>query len=270
MGKYFANNAFDEGYWFLFTNMAEQSNSSSLDNSLYFSNLKEVLDKIAQLNDVDSVNDPEDQPYKSKYAARELLETVRKQCDNFIESSSQHHQSSESETVNSQSKLNPSTTDQNVSANNSSCEPVSPDAIQLDCDDSASLSQAKLTQCSRVEIFLHYIEGRLGLNYIECEETSSGEEHLQRALKSLVAKHDPSSPIAAYVHMYLLNQIGILQATRRQNEKASKVLHQAEDTYETYKNKHSEAPYFPSDLLTVFKGKFTHRSLKSAMFSTWP
>lgn len=223
--------------------MAEEESIPYLDNSLYFSNLKEILDKIAQLNDVESANDPEDQPYKSKYAARELLEAVRKQCDNFIESSSQQAQQS--------------TTLSNAGSDD---DPVSPESIQLSCGDSSeeqtslSSTDVPLTGSARVEIFLYYIEGRLGLNYIECEETSSGEEHLQRALKCLVTKFDPSSPIAAYVHMYLLNQLGILQATRRQNEKAAKVLHQAEATYEAYKSKHSEAPYFPSDLLTVFKG----------------
>ena len=240
--------------------MAEEESIHYLDNSLYFSNLKEILDKIAQLNDVESANDPEDQPYKSKYAARELLEAVRKQCDNFIESSSQQQQQqqqaqqTENQTV---SQTNVSTTLSNAGSDD---DPVSPESIQLSCGDSSeeqtslSSNDVPLTGSARVEIFLYYIEGRLGLNYIECEETSSGEEHLQRALKCLVTKFDPSSPIAAYVHMYLLNQLGILQATRRQNEKAAKVLHQAEATYETYKSKHSEAPYFPSDLLTVFKG----------------
>ena len=234
--------------------MAEEESIPYLDNSLYFSNLKEILDKIAQLNDVESANDPEDQPYKSKYAARELLETVRKQCDNFIESSSQQQQQQAQQTEN---QTNVSTTLSNAASDD---DPVSPESIQLSCGDSSEEQTSlgspdiTLTDSARVEIFLYYIEGRLGLNYIECEETSSGEEHLQRALKCLLTKFDPSSPIAAYVHMYLLNQLGILQATRRQNEKAAKVLHQAEATYEAYKSKHSEAPYFPSDLLTVFKG----------------
>lgn len=236
--------------------MAAKEESPILSHSpLNFSGIKEKLDQIGQLNDVESANDPEDQPFKSKYAARELLEDLRKQLDNFIESSSSSAASSVEVSSSEAHLQSPSTLAPRDS--NATGDVVSPDAVQIDCDDenTEQVKVQQLTPVFRVEIFLRYIEGRLGLNYIECEETGSGEEHLQRALRLLVTKYDVTSPAVSHVHMFLLNQIGILQAARRQIEKATEILHQAEATYSAYKEKHSEAPMSPSDLISSLEGE---------------
>ncbi|XP_067950106.1 KIF-binding protein-like [Watersipora subatra] len=214
-----------------------------------FSYVKPSLAEITRLTEVDSLNDPEELPFKSKYAAREVLETLKKKLCSFLES-----YPSDEELVNIDEAISPEDVEL--------CDLTS--SVERDeNDDNLNKSQIRQPQqqlrtphsdVDRVEIFLRYIQGKLGFNYIDCEETSSGEEHLNQALGNIVTKFSTSSPWTAYIHMYLLNQLGILQATRRQNEKASKFLHNAEATYASYKSNHSEAPSFPTDLLSPFMG----------------
>lgn len=223
------------------------SAESPLDD-LDLSYVKASLDEITQLTDVESLNDPEELPFKSKYAAREVLENLRKMLDTVVENGV------------GLSDTNPVTLEDVDLIDNETSPDITADSSQSNALKNApQLSTQCRSPCSnidRVEVFLMYIDGKLASNYIECEETSSGEEHLNRALKDLVSKFATNHSWTAYVHMYLLNQLGILRAARRESEKASLCLHDAEATYANYRTKQSEAPMFPTDLLAPFKGKF--------------
>lgn len=238
----------------------DEVGSDSQDSLWDLSYVKSSLDTITQLNDIDSLNDPEDLPFKSKYAAREHLEELRKRLKTLIES-----QFSEAPVSSHSEEASPPTSCDDAAE-------VSPENINLELDismlnmshnntqaddvlnSSTGTKTCVVSNFDRLEIFLRYIEGKLGLNYVECEETSSGEEHLSQALKSLTSKYDFTSPAAVHVYKFLLNQLGILHATRRSTEKAADALHKAEKVYDNYKANHSEAPSFPTDLLAPFKG----------------
>lgn len=214
-----------------------------------FGFVKLALEQIHQLTDVDSLDDPEDDPFKSKYKARELLESLRKKLDVFIELNS-----NDTDDAGCVSNLNSNASgDHTILAHNfaKDHDDLSLENIDINCEDESfdSLSSTK-----RVQIFLRYIEGKLGMNFIECEETSSGEDHISRALQGLNSKFNVSTPWTVYVHLYLLNQLGILHAARRNNEKASEVLHQAECVYVTYKTEHATAPFHPNDLIASLNG----------------
>ena len=49
--------------------------------------IHEKFEKAMHLLEVESAKDPEDEPYKSKYAARELLNDVKFQLERHIEHS---------------------------------------------------------------------------------------------------------------------------------------------------------------------------------------
>lgn len=241
--------------------------------------VKSALDEINQLSEVESLEDPEEFPFRSKYAARELLEDLKKKLNAFLDSDPHFVDAiNEAAAVVASSSADPRDHGESQSQQ-TRVEIVTPEDIHFDDNiDGESTVDAKLSpseepfltqsnnsnssisqfsDLSNVDIFLKYVEAKLGLNFIECEETSSGEEHLTCALNNLTARYETSSPSTAFVHMYLLNHLGILQAARRENEKAATFLHQSEATYETYKAKHSAAPLFPTDLLSSFKGRPT-------------
>lgn len=223
-----------------------------------FSYVKPTLDDITQLIEIDSPNDPEDLPFKSKYAAREKFEFLKKKFDSFIEShgnvdSEDHEPAISLEDINLTADGSNDLTD--VNNTNGDKADGGTAVASVTAKQQVLGSRSPCSNIDRVELFLKYIEGRLGANYIDCEETSSGEDHLNQALQKLVSKFDTSSSWAAYIHMYLLNQLGILHAARRNNDKALQCLHEAEATSEVYKSKHSEAPLCPTDLLAPFHGK---------------
>ena len=212
--------------------MASGEESSGMANhqrtscALDIEHVKESLEKVNHLTDVASLNDPDDKPYQSKYAARELLENVRKNIDNYLESSYEQEPDEESQIICGNSLPNESATDG-----------VGTEAVE------------HLSAKARLAVFLGYLDGRLGSNYIDCEETSTGDELLSKALEKLKPLAAKSSPDICYVHMYLLNQLGVLYAGRRQHEKAEGILREAEKVYLGYKGRFSDAPLMAMDLL---------------------
>lgn len=207
--------------------------------------IKESFEQIEQLLEEES---PEENPYKHKYAAREILETVKKYLNGHLDSY---------------------TVDE---GDGPSC--VSAEDIQMEFDGNHEGSSLTFTEIQKVELFLRFVEGKLGANYIDCEETSSGEEHLTNALLSIEEKYPQLLPQTVMLTMTLLNQLGILHATRRQNDKAVSVLKKSENHYEQYKQDHSIAPISPFDLIaTSDEGNCRSASilmLNQTYSSSWP
>lgn len=195
-------------------------------SELPYQRIKERLNEIDNLLEVE---DPEDEPYKSRYAAREILELLKKKLNDYVDS------------------CRPTETGEGGDQDDQSS--LSIDRIQLEFS-----GDTILVERHKAELFLMYIESRLGANYIECEETSSGEEHLNNALAALKNRFPNSASHTVMLNMILLNQLGILHATRRQNEKAVAVLRKADNFYEVYKREQSDAPLSPTDLLAAQSG----------------
>ncbi|PIK52896.1 putative KIF1-binding protein-like [Apostichopus japonicus] len=144
-----------------------------------------------------SKSDPETEPFRSKYKARELLQGLK----NKIEHSIEDH----------------------------SCE----DLILLSC-------------C---------LQYHLGLNYIETEETSSGEEHLVRCNQKLIDHR--SNHRCAAVAISTLNQLGILWCQRSETQKSLEFLKEAESVYKDFMNNVDAVPWGVHEL---FQDESSHKS----------
>ncbi|GFO30159.1 kif1-binding protein homolog [Plakobranchus ocellatus] len=158
----------------------------------------ENFSKAKYLAEVESNNDPEDEPYRSKYKARELYKETR-------------------------IKLKEKTTDTNISE----------------------------TDKQTITYLTLVLDQLLGLNYIECEELSEGEDYLTSCLKALEEKELDN---AISLHITTLNHLGILWSERRCYEKALQYLQKSEGLYHNYKKEIGDAPEALLEVLEPFEG----------------
>uniref|UniRef100_A0A8C7YM87 KIF-binding protein n=1 Tax=Oryzias sinensis TaxID=183150 RepID=A0A8C7YM87_9TELE len=140
-----------------------------------------------QLSDVESRTDPENDPFRSKYKARELLTEIYCSLKNFEAGDGEEHDDGE-------------TSD----------------------DSRAGLRAARLAA----------VEYYLGVNHVDTEELSAGQEHLMNCMKHLGKCRVSSENVSLFIHVR--NQLGILWAGRDETEKSQGFLETAESIYQRY------------------------------------
>ena len=146
--------------------------------------------KEAMRLNCEPANDSE--PYSSKYKSRALLKSLKEKIEDFKE---------EYDSLNVESCLN----------------------------DKSNELQKEIIDVFSVKDLLAELCYELGVNFIECEEVSTGEEYLLKCVEYF----DEESPfklcslrVAAY------NQLGILWSNRSSHDKAFDYLKKAESIYE--------------------------------------
>uniref|UniRef100_A0A7N6BAM7 KIF-binding protein n=1 Tax=Anabas testudineus TaxID=64144 RepID=A0A7N6BAM7_ANATE len=174
------------------------------------SDWRAVCDKFTNaqhLTDVESRNDPENDPFRSKYKARELLREIYCSLKSFEAGEGEEDSGAES-------------ADQRPTE-----QPV--DGQKLDGfgqgfsgDSPAGLRAAKLGA----------VEYYLGVNHVDTEELSAGQEHLTNCMKLLERCRVSSENVSLFLH----NQLGILWAGRDEMEQAQGYLETAESIYQHY------------------------------------
>ena len=143
----------------------------------------ELFKKANYLSKEASKNDPDDEPYKSLYEAREILFDLRAKVSDLYS------------------------------------------------DDSHN----KDLLFAVASLDLH-----LGCNFTDTDETSTGEEHLSRVLKSLEELKMEEGAICIYLNA--LNHLGVLWCARNRHDKAKEYLDQAEGLFLEYKKNVGDAP----------------------------
>ncbi|KAI1894604.1 hypothetical protein AGOR_G00117480 [Albula goreensis] len=183
---------------------------------------RSVCDKFRRaqnLSEIESRKDPENDPFRSKYNARELLKEIYSDLKNF---------------------------DTGENDDNESDQPISeqlPDRAEGECsgnryagDSPAGLRSAKLG----------VIEYYLGVNHVETEELSAGEEHLMNCIKLLDKCNISQENVSVFIQAR--NQLGILWASRDEIEKAQGFLESAESMYVWYMKEVGQPPMDLTDL----------------------
>uniref|UniRef100_A0A665URZ0 KIF-binding protein n=1 Tax=Echeneis naucrates TaxID=173247 RepID=A0A665URZ0_ECHNA len=151
-----------------------------------------ICDKFANaqnLTDVESKNDPDNDPFRSKYKAREL-----------------------------------------------------------DHGDSRDgLRAAKLG----------VVEYYLGINHVETEELSAGQEHLMNCIKQLEKCRVSSENVSLFIHVR--NQLGIIWAGRDETDTAQGFLETAESIYQRYMKEDGSPPTDMTEYFTTEEKLLTHQ-----------
>ncbi|KAI5617449.1 KIF1-binding protein-like, partial [Silurus asotus] len=175
--------------------------------------------RLAQdLSEVESRKDPENDPFRSKYKARELLKEIYCTLKNFD--------------VDDGEGEGPEADGQAREALNG--EPANKAHTG---DSRAGLRAAKLG----------VIDYHLGVNHIETEELSAGEEYLMNCVKLLDKCTVTRENVSLFIQVG--NQLGILWAGRDETEKAQGFLEKAESIYVQYMKEDGQPPL---DLVDFF------------------
>ncbi|KAM6977450.1 KIF-binding protein [Aplochiton taeniatus] len=185
--------------------------------SPYSSEWRIICNKFANaqnLSEIESMKDPENDPFRSKYKARELLREIYCSLKNFDVGETENESTA-------------SDGDQGQSIDG---EKEREFGRGHSGDSPAGLRAAKLGT----------IEYYLGVNHIETEELSAGEEHLMNCMKLL--EKCSVSPENVSLFMQVRNQLGILWAGRDETEKAQGYLETAEAMYVRYMKEEGVPP----------------------------
>lgn len=142
---------------------------------------KDICDKFSNaqnLTDVESRKDPENDPFRSKYKARELLREIYCSLKSFEAGDGEEESGGES------GEQRPTE------------EPVDRQREDvfgqgLSGDSTAGLRAAKLGA----------VEYYLGVNHIDTEELSAGQEHLMNCMKLLERYRVSSENVSLFIHV---------------------------------------------------------------------
>uniref|UniRef100_A0A8C5H458 KIF-binding protein n=1 Tax=Gouania willdenowi TaxID=441366 RepID=A0A8C5H458_GOUWI len=178
--------------------------------SLHSGEWRDICDKFTtaqQLNE--SQTDPETDPFRSKYNARELLREIYRSLKSFEAADGEEDSGGES------GEQRPTEEPLDGQKEDSSGPSISGDSAD-------GLRAAKLGA----------VEYYLGVNHIDTEELSAGQEHLMNCLKQLERCSVSSQNVSLCIHVR--NQLGILWAGRDETEMAQGYLETAESIYQCY------------------------------------
>ena len=185
----------------------------------------EIL-KARELSEVQSKQDPETNPYKSKYEARKIIKDALADIEEQV----------------------------NV---------VDLDEIDVGdeaCDEDQNSEEHSLRMGVTTRIMLGALEYELGINFIETEEVTTGEEHLESSLNYL-AGGDGLSPLKVSLLIAIKCQIGIVWSNRSDHNKSLGYFQEAEKLFEEYKAKTGVPPLFHKDILLT-EEKITAKTLQ--------
>lgn len=157
-----------------------------------------------------SKSDPEDKPYASKYKAREILKSLKSKLEDLIEDQSEVVVEKE----------------------------VSADEVQLEF---LGKQEVRIEDYVTPNYLIAVLNYDLGLNFIECEEVSTGEEYLNKCA-SLIKEYT-QTPKYCCLSICVKNQLSILWSNRSSSEKAMEYLLLAEDEYKQIKESGHSAPF---------------------------
>ncbi|KAI7805501.1 KIF-binding protein [Triplophysa rosa] len=169
--------------------------------------------RLAQeLSEVESKKDPENNPFRSKYKARDLLKEIR--CS-----------------------LKKIEIEEEVS-NEADCESgqVVDEGLENDAGKACAGDSPAGLRSARIAV----LEYHLGVNHIETEELSAGEQHLMTCMKLIDKCTTTRENVSLYIQAR--NQLGILWAGRDEIEKAQGYLEIAESMYLLYMKEDGQPP----------------------------
>nr|XP_057945036.1 KIF-binding protein [Doryrhamphus excisus] len=198
---------------------------------------KAICDKFTNaqnLTDVESRNDPENDPFRSKYKAREILREIHCSLKSFEVSDGEEDSGAEGG-------------DQRPTG-----QPVDGLLEELfergfSGDSPAGQRTARLAA----------VEYYLGVNHVDTEELSAGQEHLMNCMKLLERCRVATESVSLFIHVR--NQLGILWAGRDETETAQGFLETAESIYLRYMKEDGSPPTDLVEYFTTNEKMLTHQ-----------
>uniref|UniRef100_A0A1A8Q8G1 KIF-binding protein n=1 Tax=Nothobranchius rachovii TaxID=451742 RepID=A0A1A8Q8G1_9TELE len=207
--------------------------------SFYSDEWRAICDKFnnaQNLTEVESRNDPENDPFRSKYKARELLREIY--CSLKSLEAGDGEQDADGGESGDQLPTEQPVDDQKEEGLFSR---------GFSGDSPAGKRAAKL---GAVEYFL-------GVNHVDTEELSAGQEHLMNCMKLLERCGVSSENVSLFINVR--NQLGILWAGRDETEMAQEYLEKAESIYQRYMKEDGTPPTDMTEYFSAEENLLTHQ-----------
>ncbi|EDL32089.1 RIKEN cDNA 2510003E04, isoform CRA_c [Mus musculus] len=194
--------------------------------------IREKFQAALALSRVELHKNPEKEPYKSKYGARALLEEVR-------------------------ALLGPAPEDED--------EPAADDGPGDQALGAGEPREAEGPGAQRA-LRLAVVEFHLGVNHIDTEELSAGEEHLVRCLSLLRPYRLSLGCVSLYIQAQ--NNLGILWSEREEIETARTYLESSEALYSQYMKEIGSPPLDPTEHFLPEEEKLTEQERSKRLVFT--
>ncbi|XP_072236492.1 KIF-binding protein [Leuresthes tenuis] len=196
-----------------------------------------ICDKFTNaqnLTEIQSRNDQENDPFRSKYKARELLREIYCSLKSFEAGDG------EEDTAGESSNQRPPEEPLDGQLEDAFTQGFSGDSPE-------GMRAAKLGA----------VEYYLGVNHIDTEELSAGQENLINCLKLLERCKVSSENASLCIHVR--NQLGILWARRDETETAQGFLETAESIYQRYMKEDGSPPTDMTEYFSAEENLLTHQ-----------
>ncbi|XP_068614157.1 KIF-binding protein-like [Brachionichthys hirsutus] len=196
-----------------------------------------ICDKFTNaqfLHEVESRKDPNNDPFRSKYKARELLRDIYSLLKKFDAGEGEEDAGAES---GEQRPTEPPPDGQREHLFTRGFSGDSP----------AGLRAARLAA----------VEYYLGVNHVDTEELSAGDEHLMNCMKLLERCSASTENVSLFIHVR--NQLGILWAGRDDTEMSQRFLEMAEFIYQHYMKEDGRPPTDMTEYFTTEEKLLTHQ-----------
>uniref|UniRef100_A0A3Q2QWV4 KIF-binding protein n=1 Tax=Fundulus heteroclitus TaxID=8078 RepID=A0A3Q2QWV4_FUNHE len=196
-----------------------------------------ICDKFTNaqhLTDTESRNDPENDPFRSKYRARELLREIYCALKSFEAGDGEEDTGGE------------------ISEQRPEDQPVDGQREDVFSQGLHGHSPAGLRAAK-----LGAVEYYLGVNHVDTEELSAGQEHLMNCMKMLERCRVSSENVSLFIHAR--NQLGILWAGRDETETAQGFLETAESIYQRYMKEDGRPPTDMTEYFSTEENQLTHQ-----------
>uniref|UniRef100_A0A672SR57 KIF-binding protein n=1 Tax=Sinocyclocheilus grahami TaxID=75366 RepID=A0A672SR57_SINGR len=182
--------------------------------------------RLAQeLSEVESRKDPENNPFRSKYKARDLLKEIHCSLKKIL-----------------------IVEEEGEADNEADCkcrQMVDEEPENGECGKSCSGDSPAGLRAARLAVVQYY----LGVNHIETEELSAGEQHLMNCMKLIDKCTTTRENVSLFIQAR--NQLGILWAGRDEIEKAQGFLEIAESMYLLYMREDGQPPLDLQDFFVL-------------------
>ncbi|XP_014916570.1 KIF-binding protein [Poecilia latipinna] len=214
--------------------MTEKKTNMASINSVEWRSICDKFTNAQRLTETESRNDPENDPFRSKYKARELLREIYCSLKSF--------EAGEGE--------------EDVGGEN--CEQRPPDQpVDGQTEDAFSQGFSGDSPAGMRAAKLGAVEYYLGVNHVDTEELSAGQEHLMNCMKMLEKCRVSSENVSLFIHVR--NQLGILWAGRDETETAQGFLESAESIYQRYMKEDGRPPTDMTEYFTTEENLLTHQ-----------
>lgn len=147
-------------------------------NSVEWRSICDKFTNAQRLTETESRNDPENDPFRSKYKARELLREVYCSLKSFEAG------------------------DGEEDAGGENCEQRPPDQpVDGQTEDAFSQGFSGDSPAGMRAAKLGAVEYYLGVNHVDTEELSAGQEHLMNCMKMLEKCRASSENVSLFIHV---------------------------------------------------------------------